>query len=64
MAGLKAGWQGAACDVGWVLTALGSVLPFLIPVVLIGGIAFEIRRRLAAQTLRRRRPARGGHADG
>lgn len=46
-AGLRNGWHALALAVGWLLTALGSVLPFLIPAVLIGAVAFEIRRRLA-----------------
>jgi hypothetical protein len=45
-AGLSAGWHGLVLVVGWALTALGSLLPFLIPAALIGGIAFETRRRL------------------
>jgi len=45
-AGLRAGWHGLVLVVGWALTALGSLLPFLIPAALIGAIAFEIRRRL------------------
>jgi hypothetical protein len=46
-AGLRGGWHALGLVVGWVLTALGSALPFLIPVALIGGIALESRRRLA-----------------
>ena len=45
-AGLHGGWHALVLVVGWVLTALGSLLPFLIPAALIGGIAFEVRRRL------------------
>jgi len=47
VAGLRGGWHALGLVVGWVLTALGSVLPFLIPAGLIGAIAFESRRRLA-----------------
>ena len=47
LAGLKGGWHALVTVVGWLLTALGSALPFLIPVLLIGGIALEGRRRLA-----------------
>jgi hypothetical protein len=46
-AGLRGGWHALGLVVGWVLTALGSALPFLIPVALIGGIALGGRRRLA-----------------
>jgi len=45
-AGLSAGWHGLVLVVGWVLTALGSLLPFLVLAALIGGIAIEVRRRL------------------
>jgi hypothetical protein len=47
LAGLKGGWRALVTVVSWLLTALGSVLPFLIPALLIGGIALEGRRRLA-----------------
>jgi Domain of unknown function (DUF4349) len=47
LAGLKSGWHALGVVVGWLLTALGSALPFLIPVALIAGIAIEGRRRLA-----------------
>src|SRR5262249_35351277 len=47
VAGLRGGWHALVLVVGWVLTALGSALPFLIPAGLIGAIAFESRRRLA-----------------
>jgi hypothetical protein len=47
VAGLRGGWHALVVVVGWVLTALGSALPFLIPAGLIGAIAFESRRRLA-----------------
>lgn len=46
-AGLRGGWHALGLVAGWVATALGSVLPFLIPAVLIGAIAVEGRRRLA-----------------
>ena len=45
-AGLRSGWHALVLVVGWVLTALGSLLPFLLPAALIGAIGFEIRRRL------------------
>jgi hypothetical protein len=46
-AGLRGGWHALALVVGWILTALGSALPFLILATLIGAIAWESRRRLA-----------------
>lgn len=45
--GLRGGWHALGVVVSWLLTALGSALPFLVPVALIGAIAFESRRRLA-----------------
>jgi hypothetical protein len=45
--GLRGGWHALGVVVTWLLTALGSALPFLVPVALIGAIAFESRRRLA-----------------
>jgi hypothetical protein len=47
LAGLKGGWHALVTVVGWLLTALGSALPFLIPIALVAGIALEGRRRLA-----------------
>jgi Domain of unknown function (DUF4349) len=52
--GLRGGWHALGVVVTWLLTALGSALPFLVPVALIGAIAFESRRRLAR---RRARPS-------
>jgi hypothetical protein len=45
-AGLRGGWHALGLVVGWILTALGSALPFLILAALIGAIAWESRRRL------------------
>jgi len=45
--GLRGGWHALGVVVSWLLTALGSALPFLVPLALIGAIAFEGRRRLA-----------------
>ncbi len=47
LAGLRGGWRALVVVVSWLLTALGSALPFLIPVLLLGGIAIGGRRRLA-----------------
>jgi hypothetical protein len=46
-AGLRGGWHALGLIVGWILTALGSALPFLILAALIGAIAWESRRRLS-----------------
>lgn len=47
LAGLRGGWHALVLVVGWLLTALGSALPFLIPALLVVGIAVGGRRRLA-----------------
>ena len=52
LAGLKSGWHALALAVGWVLTALGSILPFLIPIAVLAGIAIAARRRIG----RRKQP--------
>jgi hypothetical protein len=44
--GLRGGWHAFRLSVDWLLTALGSVLPFVIPVALIGGLVYANRRRL------------------
>lgn len=49
--GLAAGWRALRHATAWVLTALGAVLPFLVVVVILAGIGYAGRRRLA-----RRRP--------
>ncbi len=46
LAGLKGGWHALGVVVGWLLTALGSALPFLVPAALIAAIALGGRRRL------------------
>ena len=46
LAGLRGGWHALVVAVGWLLTALGSALPFLVPVLLIGAIAVAGRRRI------------------
>jgi Domain of unknown function (DUF4349) len=47
LAGLRGGWHALVTVVGWLVTVLGSVLPFLIPVAVIVAIALGGRRRLA-----------------
>ena len=44
--GLRGGWHALGTAVDWVLTAIGSALPFLIPVALIGALLYASRRRL------------------
>ncbi|HET7016026.1 MAG TPA: DUF4349 domain-containing protein [Streptosporangiaceae bacterium] len=52
VAGLGTGWRGLKLVVVWLLTAIGTLLPFAVPVVAIGGVIYFGRRRLA----RRRTP--------
>jgi hypothetical protein len=47
LAGLRGGWHALVTVVGWLVTVLGSVLPFLIPIAVIVAIALGGRRRLA-----------------
>jgi hypothetical protein len=52
-AGLSTGWRALKAVVVWLLTALGTALPFAVPVLVIGGIVWIGRRRVT----RRRTPA-------
>jgi hypothetical protein len=47
VAGLTGGWHALVTIVGWVVTVLGSLLPFLIPIAVLAAIALQGRRRLA-----------------
>jgi hypothetical protein len=51
-AGLATGWRGLKDVVVWLLTALGTALPFAVPVLVIAGIVYLGRRRVT----RRRSP--------
>jgi hypothetical protein len=50
-AGLSTGWRALKAVVVWLLTALGTALPFAVPVLVIGGVVWVGRRRVT-----RRRP--------
>jgi Domain of unknown function (DUF4349) len=54
--GLAAGWHGLAHATGWLLTAVGAVLPFAVVVAVLAGLGYAGRRRLSRLT-RRRPPA-------
>jgi len=54
VAGLSTGWRALKAVVVWLLTALGTLLPFAAPIIVIGGIIYVGRRRL---TRRRTPPA-------
>ena len=51
-AGLGAGWRGLGHATVWVLTALGTILPFVVVLAIIGGLAWAGRRRLARRRAR------------
>lgn len=46
IAGLTTGWRGLKILVVWLLTAIGTLLPFAIPVAGIGAIVYFGRRRI------------------
>lgn len=50
--GFTSGWHALGSVVTWVLTALGALLPFLIPLALLAAIAFELRRWLRRRKIR------------
>jgi hypothetical protein len=50
VAGLLTGWRALKVVVVWLLTALGTILPFAVPVIVIGGIVLIGRRRLRRRT--------------
>src|SRR6185437_9037423 len=52
VAGLGTGWRGLKLVVVWLLTAVGTLLPFAVPVAALGGVILFGRRRL----VRRRTP--------
>jgi hypothetical protein len=52
--GLGTGWRGFRHAVGWVLTALGVVLPFAVLAAIVAGLGYLVRRRFARH---RTRPA-------
>jgi Domain of unknown function (DUF4349) len=45
LSGLSAGWRALRHATAWVLTALGAALPFLIVIVVLGGIGYGGWRR-------------------
>ena len=46
VAGLSTGWRGLKLVVVWLLTAIGTLLPFAVPIAAIGGVIYIGRRRL------------------
>jgi hypothetical protein len=52
--GLAGGWHALRLTVSWLLTVVGAVAPFAVPVALVGGLIWWGRRRLAQ---RRHKPA-------
>jgi hypothetical protein len=47
VAGLTAGWRALLHALGWLLTALGAALPFLIVAAIVAGIGYAGRRRFS-----------------
>jgi uncharacterized protein DUF4349 len=45
LSALRAGWHALALSFGWLLTVLGAVLPFAVPVAALGYAAHRLRRR-------------------
>jgi hypothetical protein len=60
VSGLASGWRGLRHVVGWLLTALGTILPFALAVAVIGGIGYAGWRRLGR---RRSAPAKPGPTE-
>jgi hypothetical protein len=50
--GLGTGWRGFRHTVGWVLTALGVVLPFAVVLAIVAGLGYLVRRRFARHQAR------------
>lgn len=50
VAGLGTGWRGLKVVVVWLLTAIGTLLPFAVPIIAIGGVIYLGRRRLRRRT--------------
>jgi hypothetical protein len=46
VSGLASGWRGLRHALGWLLTALGTILPFALAIAVIGGIGLVGWRRL------------------
>lgn len=57
VSGLSAGWRGLRHATNWLLSAVGTALPFAVIVALAGGIGYVGRRRLLR---RRSRPTTAG----
>ena len=49
LTGLGAGWRALRHATGWVLTALGAALPFLIVIAVLGGIGYAGWRRFGGR---------------
>jgi Domain of unknown function (DUF4349) len=47
VAGLTAGWRALRHALGWLATALGAALPFLVALAIVAGIGYAGRRRFA-----------------
>jgi hypothetical protein len=52
VAGLGTGWRALKLVVVWLLTALGTLLPFAVPIAAIGAIVYVSRRRITRRRTR------------
>ena len=60
LAGLGAGWRGLRLAFSWLLTVLGTVLPFALVVIAVGAAGYAARRPLRRLLRRRSRPTTAG----
>jgi hypothetical protein len=60
--GLKRGWHAFATSVGWVVTVLGALLPFLLLAAALGYGGWLLRRRWPRQPAATPAPAWAGSA--
>ena len=52
VAGLSTGWRALKLVVVWLLTALGTLLPFAVPIAAVGAIIYVSRRRITRRRTR------------
>ncbi|HEY2693178.1 MAG TPA: DUF4349 domain-containing protein [Streptosporangiaceae bacterium] len=60
LAGLGAGWRGLRLAFSWLLTVLGTVLPFALVVIAVGAAGYAARRPLRRLLRRGSRPTTAG----
>lgn len=60
VSGLASGWRGLRHALGWLLTALGTILPFALAIAVIGGVGLAGWRRLGRRRTGPAAPAEPG----